>query len=199
MTIPKKRLISGMNGFLAEGREDILRLFPRDLEVQRIGAKVDSIVPDKFSGRAYPNLFECVSVSPDREDASSGQVGEIDRPRYSIIEFKFQSEIRQGFYFNDLSHFRLPALNHIIEQPPKKSCFFGFQDNHSARSFGLIFRWGTQNRVPKSSIRDLDPGQELRAVAACLFQRGVKEIFMEIQDRRIEQLVFSRIDLGHRQ
>ena len=49
MTIPKKRLISGMNGLTAQGGEDVFRLLACGSKIQSIWAKINLIAPDKFA------------------------------------------------------------------------------------------------------------------------------------------------------
>lgn len=49
MTIPKKRLISGINGLAAQGGKDFFRIFSRHFEIQGVRAKINFVEPDKLA------------------------------------------------------------------------------------------------------------------------------------------------------
>ncbi len=49
-TMPKKRLISGMSGFVAQGGEQIFRPLAGRFQVQRIRTEIHVVAPQQFAG-----------------------------------------------------------------------------------------------------------------------------------------------------
>jgi len=58
-----------MLDYVSQGRKQFFRRLPRNLEIERIGTKIDLIRPLNSSAFAHLNLFEGVASVPRFEDA----------------------------------------------------------------------------------------------------------------------------------
>lgn len=67
--MPKKRLISGMLDYVSQCRKEFFRRFLRNLEIERVGTKVDLIRPLNSSALTHSNFLKCVIRIPGFEDA----------------------------------------------------------------------------------------------------------------------------------
>jgi hypothetical protein len=114
MTMPKKRLISGMGRLVAKHGKEILRFLARYLEVEGVRAEIDPVVPDEFAGRADPYLFEGAMITPQGEDTFTGQVGKVHRPGNPIVKLQIQDISLQWPDFRDFTHCQFPLFPLII-------------------------------------------------------------------------------------
>jgi hypothetical protein len=64
-----ERVILGMDGLTAQGRENVFQLLACRFKIQGIRAKINLITPDKFAKCTDPNLFKNTTVLPNDKDA----------------------------------------------------------------------------------------------------------------------------------
>jgi hypothetical protein len=106
MTMPKKRLISGMGRLTAQCGKKFFRFLTRYFKVKGIRAQINLVAPDEFTGRADSNLSKNMAIAPQSEYAFSDQIREVYRPENSVVKRQFQAIVFQGLDFGNFSHDR---------------------------------------------------------------------------------------------
>ena len=119
MTMPKKRLISGTDGLIAQRGEKFFRLLARHLEVERVGAQINPAAPGQFAGRADADLLEGERVAPQGEHTLAHGFGEVHGSAYPVIKFKLQRVSRQRLDPGNPSHGPIPPRLPMV--PGKKA------------------------------------------------------------------------------
>ena len=88
ITMPRKRLTSGMGGESFEVGKEVFRLLTTDLQPESIGAQVQFSGPRERSVVGHAGLAEESIVTPSGEDSLADQVSEIGFPFHAVVEAK---------------------------------------------------------------------------------------------------------------
>ena len=102
--MPKNLEISGTNRRRLEAGERLLGLLSGDLHVEGVGAEIEPLAPDQFSGSTDLHLAKLADISPQGKDAFASHGGDIGHAGHAIGKFQAQLVAAQRFHFSDAFH-----------------------------------------------------------------------------------------------
>src|SRR5438105_15086197 len=100
---------------LLQRGKQILRLLAGDLEIERIGAKIDFTRPLKSADRSDCDLLENAGLLPDLEYAATGKTVQVRDAGRAIVEPQEQTEAVEWFDFGDLHVGKLHSFKLAVE------------------------------------------------------------------------------------
>ena len=86
--MPKNLEISGTNRRRLEAGERLLGLLSGDLHVEGVGAEIEPLAPDQFSGSTDLHLAKLADISPQGKDAFASHGGDIGHAGHAIGKFQ---------------------------------------------------------------------------------------------------------------